>query len=81
MPQAFVVQHVYKTVTRKNEKTPSKSITWGLHLVEAVRFELTEGINPRRFSRPVHSTALPRFQAHYSNCVITRLWPGKAQKL
>ena len=34
-----------------------------LNLAEAVRFELTEGVNPRRFSRPVHSTALPRFHA------------------
>ncbi len=25
-----------------------------LYLAEAVRFELTEGVNPRRFSRPVH---------------------------
>jgi len=30
-------------------------------LAEAVRFELTEGSHPRRFSRPVHSTALPSF--------------------
>jgi hypothetical protein len=40
------------------------SLFWGLalptfldssegRLAEAVRFELTEGINPRRFSRPV----------------------------
>jgi hypothetical protein len=31
-------------------------------LAEAVRFELTEGSLLRRFSRPVHSTALPRLQ-------------------
>ena len=30
-------------------------------LAEAVRFELTMGSHPRRFSRPVHSTTLPRF--------------------
>ena len=30
-----------------------------MFLAEAVRFELTEGSHPRRFSRPVHSTALP----------------------
>ncbi len=30
-------------------------------MAEAVRFELTEDLRPRRFSRPVHSTALPRF--------------------
>ncbi|MEY4316869.1 MAG: hypothetical protein RI902_677 [Pseudomonadota bacterium] len=32
------------------------------NLAEAVRFELTEGSHPRRFSRPVHSTALPSFR-------------------
>lgn len=30
-------------------------------LAEAVRFELTEGLTLRRFSRPVHSTTLPSF--------------------
>ena len=28
-------------------------------VADGVRFELTEGVNPRRFSRPLHSTALP----------------------
>ena len=39
-------------------------------MAEAVRFELTEVVKLRRFSRPVHSTALPRFllvEAWYSN--------------
>ncbi len=39
-------------------------------MAEAVRFELTEVAKLRRFSRPVHSTALPRFlwvEACYSN--------------
>ena len=36
-------------------------------LAEAVRFELTEDSHPRRFSRPVHSTALPSFRVE-SNC-------------
>ena len=31
-------------------------------LAEAVRFELTNGVNRRRFSRPVHSTTLPHFR-------------------
>jgi hypothetical protein len=31
-------------------------------LAEAVRFELTIGLLRCRFSRPVHSTALPRFR-------------------
>ena len=28
-------------------------------VADGVRFELTEGLHPRRFSRPMHSTALP----------------------
>ena len=28
-------------------------------MAEKVGFEPTEGVNPRRFSRPVHSTTLP----------------------
>ena len=28
-------------------------------VADGVRFELTEGVNPRRFSRPLHSTTLP----------------------
>ncbi len=38
-----------------------------MFLAEAVRFELTEGSHPRRFSRPVHSTALPSFRARNYN--------------
>ena len=30
-------------------------------LAERVRFELTRGLHPRRFSRPLHSTTLPPF--------------------
>jgi hypothetical protein len=30
-------------------------------LAEAVRFELTEVVKPRQFSRLLHSTALPSF--------------------
>ncbi len=33
-----------------------------LVLAEAVRFELTDGLPRRWFSRPVHSTALARFR-------------------
>lgn len=33
----------------------------GLYLAEGVRFELTEDLHPRQFSRLVHSTALPTF--------------------
>ena len=32
------------------------------NMAEAVRFELTEEFPLRRFSRPLHSTALPRFR-------------------
>jgi hypothetical protein len=31
-------------------------------MAEAVRFELTEVVKPRQFSRLVHSTALPSFR-------------------
>lgn len=41
-------------------KRPEGRINKG-YLAEAVRFELTEDSHPRRFSRLVHSTALPRF--------------------
>ena len=37
-------------------------------LAESVRFELTRILRPCRFSRPVHSTALPTLRAgHYFN--------------
>jgi hypothetical protein len=46
----------------KMKKPQVTCVTWGFsYLAEAVRFELTEGSHPRRFSRPVHSTALPSF--------------------
>jgi hypothetical protein len=38
-------------------------------LAEAVRFELTEPVKVRQFSRLLHSTALPRFQTR----IIARL--------
>jgi hypothetical protein len=38
-----------------------------------VRFELTEGSHLRRFSRPVHSTTLPRFQLNSTNIVMRLL--------
>ena len=39
-------------------------------MAEAVRFELTRGANPCRFSRPVQSTALPHLRGAYctKNC-------------
>ncbi|MFM1890975.1 MAG: hypothetical protein RLZ44_52 [Pseudomonadota bacterium] len=39
------------------------SITCAHVLAERVGFEPTDGINRRRFSRPLHSTALPPLQA------------------
>ena len=33
-------------------------------VADGVRFELTEGVNPRRFSRPLHSTALPSIRGN-----------------
>ncbi len=36
-------------------------------MAEAVRFELTEVVKPRQFSRLVHSTALPSFRILIDN--------------
>jgi hypothetical protein len=52
-------------------------------LAEAVRFELTEGSHLRRFSRPVHSTTLPRFQLNSANivmCLLPAFASGLRQK-
>ncbi len=35
-------------------------------LAEGVRFELTRTLQPCRFSRPVHSTALPTFRLDFA---------------
>jgi hypothetical protein len=42
-------------------------------LAEAVRFELTEDSHPRRFSRPVHSTALPSFRVEIQENIVIGL--------
>ncbi len=49
----------------RQQKIPCNNKGLIQNLAEAVRFELTEGVNPRRFSRPVHSTALPRFHGRH----------------
>jgi hypothetical protein len=49
----------------------------GKTLVEAVRFELTEGANPRQFSRLLHSTALPRFQGRKFNLSFAAISPQR----
>jgi hypothetical protein len=36
---------------QREKRLRRRLLTW--KLAEAVRFELTEGINPRRFSRPL----------------------------
>ena len=36
-------------------------------MAEEVGFEPTEGVNPRRFSRPVHSTTLPLLRRDMTN--------------
>ena len=41
-------------------------------LAEAVRFELTIGLPRCRFSRPVHSTTLPRFRNQYGTDLSNR---------
>ena len=38
---------------------------YGFELAEEVGFEPTVGVNPRRFSRPLHSTALPLLRRKY----------------
>jgi len=43
------------------------------YLAEAVRFELTEDSHPRRFSRPVHSTALPSFRVEIQGEIVIGL--------
>ena len=42
-------------------------------VAEAVRFELTEDSHPRRFSRPVHSTALPSFRVEIQENIVIGL--------
>src|SRR5450830_1471192 len=65
-----------KSLDAKGNKKPAYSLgnrglivqTWttlNMFLAEGVRFELTKAITPRQFSRLVHSTALPTFQALY----------------
>ena len=41
-------------IKHEQEKSPCNNKGLIQYLAEAVRFELTEGVNPRRFSRPVH---------------------------
>ena len=50
--RASTVASVLKiAVVAANEEARNGGLRWGL--AETVRFELTEGINPRRFSRPL----------------------------
>ena len=64
---------------RLSEACRRASLDW---LADGVRFELTEGLHLRRFSRPVHSTALPSIRCGadsiirsvliglYSGCIV-----------
>ena len=52
-------------IKHEQEKSPCNNKGLIQYLAEAVRFELTEDSHPRRFSRPVHSTALPRFHGRH----------------
>jgi hypothetical protein len=49
-------------------------------LAEAVRFELTEELPLRQFSRLLHSTALPRFRVIYCRCLNRFATGRKAQR-
>ena len=56
----------------RKEKSPEGRMN-KRHLAEAVRFELTEDSHPRRFSRPVHSTALPSFRVEIQGNIVIGL--------
>lgn len=47
-----------------------QAIDFPQNVAEEVGFEPTEGVNPRRFSRPVHSTTLPLLRRPLPN------WPS-----
>src|SRR5471030_93119 len=53
-------------------------IAWNQFLAEAVRFELTNGLTRRQFSRLVPSTTRPRFLSvqHYTYIIARRQLPG-----
>ena len=53
------------------------AVTYSRFLAEAVGFEPTVGLPPRRFSRPVHSTTLPRLPR--PGCVTRRGAGGKGR--
>jgi hypothetical protein len=44
-------------------------------MADEVRFELTMGSHPRRFSRPVHSTALPLIRLMNNPKEWAEYWP------
>src|SRR3546814_919294 len=48
-------------------------------LAEAVRFELTEGLHLRQFSRLLHSTTLPRFRSAHSTTklIVLQFFAGE----
>ena len=78
-PSASTEQEMAYKMAYKNEKRPVRGV-FAYLLAEAVRFELTEGSHLRRFSRPVHSTTLPRFQLN-SASIVMRLLPAFASGL
>ena len=63
-PQTLFLQGLQAVFDYNRRSTNMSEHT---HLAEAVRFELTNGVSRRRFSRPVHSTTLP----HFRSCFLT----------
>ena len=49
-------------------------------MAEEVGFEPTVGVNPRRFSRPVHSTTLPLLRHKVEYWVSKMLSRGSSKK-
>ncbi len=49
-------------------------------MAEGERFELSEGFHPRRFSRPVHSTALPPLRSARSGMLL-QFWQQSTARI
>lgn len=65
---------------RKKAHAGASSRVCDWFVAEEVGFEPTEGVNPRRFSRPVHSTTLPLLRRDIPNRVTNPTQPVFPQK-
>ena len=67
----FIVPARNYSDSSKRKKPQTLGVCGFKHiLAEAVRFELTEVVKPRQFSRLLHSTALPSFLLVVA-CILT----------